>query len=777
VEDGTGDEPSGSPASSPPSMTAAGTWVGTPAYMAPEQHKGAGVDARADQFSFCVAVWRALYGAAPFPGDTAEAIADAIGRGALAEPPAAAAARLPAHVRGVLERGLRASPGARFPTMRELLAALAPAPPPSRARWWAAGAGVVAAGAIAFALIAGRGDDAACPPPDGRIAPVWGAARRDAVRAHVRAVDPAQGDTRFTAAARMVDPFVRDWRAMHVSACEANRVRKVESDALFDTRIRCLGRKLDELSAGVGLVAAAADRQALDQAVAALVGLSPVAACGDAAALAHEVAAPVAPGARAAADELQRRIQVIEVERRASRLIDLPVRARAAVEDARQLGHAPTLTDALAALARVELSVHDSDAATRTLHELTQTAARAHDDRSEAFAWIKLIATTGYDRGKPDEALALVPAASAAILRAGEPVELRTDLLHAEAQVLGEGTRVDEAIAKLGEARRLLEDAGAAADDSPHAPRHADILFETAGALHSARKPVEAIAAYRVAIERYRALFGPDSVEEAMALHNIAESARRAGTIPEGRAAIAEAIRINTERTGESPRLASNLVTMAQIQMEEGDHAGGLATYERSLAMHRKLLGPDDAQLVPVMLGHAIALKQAERYDEAAASYGEVIALVERAKMTTLNLPITYYNRGELRRQVERCPEAIPDYERAAALFVEQKGAKTPYIVYPLVAHGQCLVHLGRPADAFVPLEAALAVEGEGGDALQVAQARVWLGRAKVESRRDRAGGLALVEQGRAQIVAAIGSDGDASAVLAELDRWIAKQR
>jgi tetratricopeptide (TPR) repeat protein len=193
--------------------------------------------------------------------------------------------------------------------------------------------------------------------------------------------------------------------------------------------------------------------------------------------------------------------------------------------------------------------------------------------------------------------------------------------------------------------------------------------------------------------------------------------------------------------------------------------------------MHRKLLGPDDSQLVPVLLGHAVALKQAERYDAAAAGYAEVIALIERTKATTLNLPITYYNRGELYRQLERCEEAIPDYLRAAELFVAQKGAKTPYLVYPLVAHGQCLVHLGRPAEAFAPLEAAIAVEGEGGDALQVAQARVWLGRAKVESRRDRAGGLALVKQGRAGVVAAIGTDGDAADVLAELDRWIAKHR
>ena len=94
---------------------------GTPAYMSLEQHFGRRTDSRSDQFSFCVALWEALFGERPYEGRTAGQIARAIEAGSLREPRGPRAAAVPRRLRKALERGLAGERDQRWPNMGELL--------------------------------------------------------------------------------------------------------------------------------------------------------------------------------------------------------------------------------------------------------------------------------------------------------------------------------------------------------------------------------------------------------------------------------------------------------------------------------------------------------------------------------------------------------------------------------------------------------------------------------------------------------------------------------
>src|SRR6185436_14594476 len=108
----------------PTTVTRAGTVMGTPAYMAPEQLQGEQADAASDQFSFCVALYEALFGVRPFRGENFLSLAINVTEGELQALPAPKMHDVPVWVYRTVARGLRRDAGDRFASMDALIAAL-----------------------------------------------------------------------------------------------------------------------------------------------------------------------------------------------------------------------------------------------------------------------------------------------------------------------------------------------------------------------------------------------------------------------------------------------------------------------------------------------------------------------------------------------------------------------------------------------------------------------------------------------------------------------------
>src|SRR5262249_31428507 len=102
-----------------PTLTAAGTVLGTAAYMSPEEAAGKDADSRSDIFSFGIVLYEMVCGRRPFKGDTT---ADVIASVLKTEPesPRRSRADIPAPLEHILMKCLQKDPESRYASGAEL---------------------------------------------------------------------------------------------------------------------------------------------------------------------------------------------------------------------------------------------------------------------------------------------------------------------------------------------------------------------------------------------------------------------------------------------------------------------------------------------------------------------------------------------------------------------------------------------------------------------------------------------------------------------------------
>ncbi len=322
-------------------LTQAGTVLGTPAFMAPEQVLDGRADHRSDQYAFCVSLYVALFGKHPlgefsdFPGFVARLEADDVSLPAVGH-------QVPARIVAAIMRGLNRSPEKRFPDMGALLHSLRRDPAQQRKRWLVAGVGVAAAAVVIGIVGYTAYRRQLCGGGKSQAAAVWNADRLALLEDHFDDVAEGLGREAVAAVASRLDDYTGRWATVHREACVATRIRGEHSEALLDRQMACLRHRLRETDHLLALLAAGG-RDIAASALDAVVGLDVPEVCAESTALVERLPLPKDETTRAALAELDDSLAAANAEQLVGDYETALERVTELAPQARELGYPPTL--------------------------------------------------------------------------------------------------------------------------------------------------------------------------------------------------------------------------------------------------------------------------------------------------------------------------------------------------------------------------------------------------------------------------------------------------
>ncbi len=367
--------------------------AGTPAYMAPEQFDGV-VDARSDQFAFCVVAHEVLYGVRPYEASTWRALRDEVRAGR--RRPTPLRTQVPRRVRTALATGLAPAPAERHGSMRALLIELERARD-RRSRQAVVAAALVGGGAVAAALLVGPAMDAQCDGPPRSFESTYGTARRAKILRTVRGTKAPYAEASVAAIGATFGRHIAEVRSMEREACEATHVRHEQSESLLSTRMLCLEERAQELTAlSDGL--AEVDADSVGRVATALATLTPVEVCADLEYLRRQIPPPADADTRARVAALEARLQRVRTLHDLAKFDEAVTIARAVYAEAQDVDYEPLRASAATRLGWSEARVSNLAAAERYLHEGARRGLEAGEVLAMAEAWDMLTYVTAVHR-------------------------------------------------------------------------------------------------------------------------------------------------------------------------------------------------------------------------------------------------------------------------------------------------------------------------------------------------------------------------------------------
>jgi serine/threonine protein kinase/tetratricopeptide (TPR) repeat protein len=734
------------PRSAEDALTSYGQVLGTPPYMSPEQMDGTEADHRSDQFSFCVALYEALYGELPFAGASFSARQQAIERG-LPEPPRGSA--VPAAVRKALQRGLAVDPADRFPDMGALLHVLELWLHPRRLVR-AVIAAVLGTAMTGVVLFFGFRPDP-CSDAGAKVAELWAPARRDAIHEAFLGTGLSYAAASFSTLEHGLDRYAKSLASERVNVCEATHVQDTQSAELMDLRTLCLDSRQRRFSALLDQLAHA-DASVVERAHVAAAELPDLATCQDPGTLRHGMPRP-APELQTQVDEIRDRLAQARTQELLGKRDEALRIARAGLERAEALSYAPVQAEALYHTGRVlayDGTSEERDQGEAMLRQAANLAESERHDELVAESWNFLVFSANYNHSGTEEARQWYERADVAIRRIGDPPRYRADALDNLARIyLDEG--------KFAEAETEQRKALAALELAPEVSRLERFVYQLALALIVRRRGdyQEAQQLYDGALAMHIAELGETHPRVAIVRYHLAQLHQERGESARARKLLDDLLRVHGETLGATHVLLGDThVTLAEISRQNGALARAREHAMKSLEIYEHAYGAGHASLagVYVRLG-AIELRRGA-HEKALEAYETALAINTRHRgQNHFNVGHDHLNIAEAKLALGRYDEALAAVERAEPILQPSLADSPPLASFLDSVRGRAHLGKGELDAAVAALERAVrGLEALPGDFMLVERADAEWALVQALSKTGRAKDPRALELARAAL-------------------------
>jgi len=796
-------------------LTTTGSVMGTPAYMAPEQHRTSRVDARADVYAFCASLFEGLYGERPFPGDTLRKVYRAKMAGAPGLPDRGA--RVPRWLGEVVRQGLEPDPERRPGSMRALLDGIERARHRSVRRRWLMVGGLVAV--AVGGLLLGRKLDkdqrvAACETRGAVIDDSWSAEARRAMADGMRSSEAVDVEATIERVEPWLDRYADQWRERRVNTCLA---ATVERDPLWGPESRtkadwCFEARRLEFE-GLVETLTKADAAMVTYAVSAAAGLGDLGACADPVSVRHQVVPAAANEAEIV--ELMGGLSRVDALAAVAAYEEAWALADALRSRAAEIGWAPLLVGVDRRRGYLAVKRGDYEQAEKLLEQAYFDGVRVEANYEALTAAEELSFLLAEFRARPEDGMRWSKHAAALLERLADPGELhrasnlnnrgvieeflrdfdasiahhRESVAIRERELGAEHPDVARGLSNLASALRWKGDDHESLElfaksieikERALGPEHPSVamgLNNHGIMLREVKRYEEAEAQLRRALAIREHVYGREHTQVASGLNNLAIVLMSRDKLPEAQAAYRRSIEIwRNHEDGRHPELVLNLSNLGHAYMRSDDDEEARESLRAALDLAEAILEKDDPNLAYPLSGLATLAGRADDHQAAEdylrralevrkAAYGESHFMVA----STLELI------GERQRVRGALEQARATLEVAVPMFEATSGADSERLDGSLSGLVEIALAQGQPERAVVLARrrTKLAFEGETANASR-ARAEFQLARALDASAPGSDEATSLAERAR-QTLAENAENADA-AVVTEIDAWLAER-